>query len=97
VGSEYETGAFDEEAAAADLLQQYEGRIGGLERLVGKQAPHAQARPAAESPPPPCRDDQQRLRSADFPNLAKDMIIDGPNRLWVADIRLVCRSKRRER
>jgi transposase len=34
----YETGAFDEEGAAADLLQQYEARIAALERLVGKQA-----------------------------------------------------------
>ena len=34
----YETGAFDEEAAAADLLQQYEARIVALERLVGRQA-----------------------------------------------------------
>ena len=34
----YEAGAFDEEAAAADLLQQYEARIAALERLVGRQA-----------------------------------------------------------
>ena len=34
----YQAGAFDEDAAAADLLQQYEARIGALERLVGKQA-----------------------------------------------------------
>ena len=34
----YEAGAFDEEAAAVDLLQQYEARIAALERLVGKQA-----------------------------------------------------------
>ena len=34
----YEIGAFDEDAAAADLLQQYEARIASLERLVGKQA-----------------------------------------------------------
>ena len=35
----YEAGAFDEDAAAADLLQQYETRIAAaLERLVGKQA-----------------------------------------------------------
>ena len=34
----YQTGAFDEDAAAADLLQQYEARIAALERLVGKQA-----------------------------------------------------------
>ena len=35
----YEAGVFDEDAAAADLLQQYEARIAALERLVGKQAP----------------------------------------------------------
>ena len=34
----YQTDAFDEDAAAADLLQQYEARIAALERLVGKQA-----------------------------------------------------------
>lgn len=34
----YEGGGFDADAAAADLLQQYEARIAALERLVGKQA-----------------------------------------------------------
>ena len=34
----YETGAFDEDATAADLIQEYEARIAALERLVGKQA-----------------------------------------------------------
>jgi transposase len=34
----YEGGDFDEDAQAADLLQQYEARIAALERLVGKQA-----------------------------------------------------------
>lgn len=34
----YQAGAFDEDAAAADLVQQYEARIAALERLVGKQA-----------------------------------------------------------
>jgi transposase len=34
----YEAGEFDEDAAAVDLLQQYEARIAALERLVGKQA-----------------------------------------------------------
>jgi transposase len=34
----YEAGAFDEDAVAADLVQQYEARIAALERLVGKQA-----------------------------------------------------------
>jgi hypothetical protein len=32
----YEAGDFDEDAAAADLLQQYEAQIAALERLVGK-------------------------------------------------------------
>lgn len=34
----YETGAFDEEAEAADTLRAYEARIATLERLVGRQA-----------------------------------------------------------
>jgi len=34
----YEAGDFDEDAQAADLLQQYEARIAALERLVGRQA-----------------------------------------------------------
>jgi transposase-like protein len=34
----YETRAFDEDATAADLVQEYEARIAALERLVGKQA-----------------------------------------------------------
>jgi len=34
----YEAGAFDEDAMAADLVEEYEARIAALERLVGKQA-----------------------------------------------------------
>jgi transposase-like protein len=34
----YEGGAFDDDARAADLVQEYEARIAALERLVGKQA-----------------------------------------------------------
>jgi transposase-like protein len=34
----YEAGAFDDEAHAADKIQEYEARIAALERLVGKQA-----------------------------------------------------------
>jgi transposase len=33
-----EIGAFDEDAQAADLLQEYEARIAALERMVGRQA-----------------------------------------------------------
>ena len=34
-----ETGAFDDDARAADLLQEYEAKIAALERTVGRQAP----------------------------------------------------------
>lgn len=34
----YEAGAFDDDARAADLIQEYEARIAALERLVGRQA-----------------------------------------------------------
>jgi transposase len=34
----YEAGAFDDDAQAADLVQEYEARIAALERLVGRQA-----------------------------------------------------------
>ena len=34
----YQAGVFDEDAAAADLIEQYEAGIAALERLVGKQA-----------------------------------------------------------
>jgi transposase len=33
-----ETGAFDEDARVADLLQEYEAKIAALERMVGRQA-----------------------------------------------------------
>jgi transposase-like protein len=33
-----ETGALDDDARAADLVQEYEARITALERLVGRQA-----------------------------------------------------------
>jgi len=36
--AKYEAGAFDEDACAVDLLQEYEARIAALERLVGRQA-----------------------------------------------------------
>jgi transposase-like protein len=36
--AKFEAGAFDEDAAAADLIQEYEAKIAALERLVGRQA-----------------------------------------------------------
>ena len=34
----FESGAFDEDAQAADLIQEYEAKIAALERMVGRQA-----------------------------------------------------------
>jgi hypothetical protein len=34
----FEAGALDEDAVAADLIEQYEAGIAALERLAGKQA-----------------------------------------------------------
>ena len=34
----FEAGALDEDAGAADLLQEYEAKIAALERMVGRQA-----------------------------------------------------------
>jgi transposase-like protein len=34
----FEAGAFDNDAQAADLLQEYEAKIAALERMVGRQA-----------------------------------------------------------
>src|SRR5512143_2230455 len=36
--NKYEAGAFDDDAQAAELLQEQEARIAALERLVGRQA-----------------------------------------------------------
>ena len=36
--AKYEAGAFDDDAQAADLLQEYEAKIAALERMVGRQA-----------------------------------------------------------
>jgi len=35
----YEAGSFDDEVAAAEMIDTYEARIAALERLVGRQAP----------------------------------------------------------
>lgn len=52
--AKYETGALDDDAKAADLLQAYEARIAALERLVGKQALELEfLKGAARSAPPP--------------------------------------------
>src|ERR1700724_1276106 len=37
-GRKFESGAFDDDAQASDLLQDYEAKIAALERMVGRQA-----------------------------------------------------------
>jgi len=50
----YEAGVFDEDARAADMIQEYEARIAALERLVGKQALELEfLKGAAKSAPRP--------------------------------------------
>jgi transposase-like protein len=61
----YEVGDFDEDAQAADLLQQYESRIAALERLVGKQALELEFLKGA-------------VRSAPQPKSATTSVIVGP-------------------
>jgi hypothetical protein len=35
---QFEAGALDDDVQAADLVQEYEAKIGALERMVGRQA-----------------------------------------------------------
>ena len=60
-----EAGALDEEAQAADLLQEYEAKIAALERLAGKQALEIEFLKGA-------------LRSAPRPRSATTSVITGP-------------------
>jgi transposase-like protein len=61
----YEAGALDEDAAAADLIQEYEARITALERLAGKQALELEFLKGA-------------LRSAPRPKSGSTSVITGP-------------------
>lgn len=61
----YEAGAFDEDAQAADLIQEYAARIAALERLVGRQALELEFLKGA-------------LRSAPRPRSATTSVITGP-------------------
>jgi transposase-like protein len=61
----YEAGTFDEDATAADLVQEYEARIAALERLVGKQALELEFLKGA-------------LRSVPRPRSAPTSVIAGP-------------------
>src|SRR6516162_5560972 len=61
----YEAGALDEDAQAADLLQEYEAKIAALERMVGRQALETEFLKGA-------------LKSAPRPRSATTSIIAGP-------------------
>ncbi|MFL1877179.1 transposase, partial [Hansschlegelia beijingensis] len=61
----FEAGAFDEDAEAADRMQEYEARIAALERLVGRQALELEFLKGA-------------LRSAPRPRSAPTSVITGP-------------------
>lgn len=63
--TKFEAGAFDEDAEAADLLQEYEAKIAVLERLVGRQALEIEFLKGA-------------LKSAPRPRNATTSIIVGP-------------------
>src|SRR6476659_178805 len=61
----YEAGALDEDAQAAELLQEYESKIASLERMVGRQALEIEFLKGA-------------LRNAPRPRSATTSIIAGP-------------------
>jgi len=60
-----ETGAFDEDAGGADLLQEYEAKIAALERMVGRRALEIEFLKGA-------------LRNAPRPRSATTSVITGP-------------------
>jgi transposase-like protein len=60
-----EAGALDEDAQAADLLQEYEARIAALERMVGRQALEIEFLKGA-------------LKNAPRPRSATTSVITGP-------------------
>ena len=61
----YEAGAFDDDARAADLLQDYEAKIAALERMVGRQALEIEFLKGA-------------LKNAPRPRSASTSVISGP-------------------
>ena len=63
--AKYEAGAFDDDAQAADLIQEYEAKIAALERMVGRQALEIEFLKGA-------------LKSAPRPRSAATSVIAGP-------------------
>jgi transposase-like protein len=63
--AKFEAGAFDDDARAADLIQEYEAKIAALERLVGRQALEIEFLKGA-------------LKNAPRPRSASTSVISGP-------------------
>jgi transposase len=63
--AKFEAGAFDDDARAADLIQEYEAKIAALERLVGRQALEIEFLKGA-------------LKNAPQPRIAGTSVISGP-------------------
>jgi len=63
--AKYESGAFEDDVRAADLLQEYEAKIAALERMVGRQALEIEFLKGAS-------------RSAPRPRSASTSVITGP-------------------
>jgi len=61
----FEAGTFDDDAQAADLLQDYEAKIAALERMVGRQALEIEFLKGA-------------LKNAPRPRSASTSVITGP-------------------
>lgn len=61
----FEAGTFDDDARAADLLQEYEAKIAALERMVGRQALEIEFLKGA-------------LKSAPRPRSGSTSVITGP-------------------
>jgi transposase len=61
----FEAGAFDDDARAADLLQDYEAKIAALERMIGRQALEIEFLKGA-------------LKSAPRPRSVSTSVISGP-------------------
>jgi len=63
--AKYEAGGFDDDAQAADLIQEYEAKIAALERMVGRQALEIEFLKGA-------------LKNAPRPRSATTSVISGP-------------------
>ena len=74
----FEAGAFDDDAQAADLLQDYEAKIAALERMVGRQALEIEFLKGALKSAPRPRSGVHPSSPAPWPLHRRRMPADGP-------------------